>query len=37
MINGKPRLACNTFLRHLPPGPVTIEPLNNFPSSATSW
>jgi len=31
MINGKPRLACNSFLRHLPPGPVTIEPLNNFP------
>ena len=31
MINGKPRLACNTFLRDLPPGPVTIEPLNNFP------
>ena len=31
MINGTPRLACNTFLRNLLPGPVTIEPLNNFP------
>ena len=31
MINGKPQLACNTLLRNLPPGPVTIEPLNNFP------
>jgi fumarate reductase iron-sulfur subunit len=31
MINGKPQLACNTFLRNLLPGPVTIEPLNNFP------
>ena len=27
MINGEPRLACNTFLRDLPPGPVAIEPL----------
>lgn len=31
MINGTPRLACNTFLRDLPPGPVTVEPLRNFP------
>ena len=31
MINGKPQLACSTFLRNLPPGPITIEPLNNFP------
>jgi fumarate reductase iron-sulfur subunit len=31
MINGKPQLACNTFLRNLLPGPVTIEPLKNFP------
>jgi fumarate reductase iron-sulfur subunit len=32
MINGTPKLACNTFLRNLPPGqPVTVEPLNNFP------
>jgi fumarate reductase iron-sulfur subunit len=31
MINGAPKLACSTFVRDLPPGPVTIEPLNNFP------
>jgi fumarate reductase iron-sulfur subunit len=31
MINGEPQLACNTLLRTLAPGPVTIEPLNNFP------
>lgn len=31
MINGEPKLACNTFLRDLAPGPVTVEPLNNFP------
>ena len=31
MINGEPRLACNTFLRNLPPGPVTVEALKNFP------
>jgi len=31
MINGAPKLACSTFLRDLPPGPVTIEPLQNFP------
>jgi fumarate reductase iron-sulfur subunit len=31
MINGEPKLACNTFLRDLPPGPVTVEPLKNFP------
>lgn len=31
IINGRPQLACNTFLRHLPPGPVTVEPLRNFP------
>src|SRR3954465_3506260 len=31
MINGGPKLACNTFLRDLAPGPVTIEPLQNFP------
>ena len=30
MINGTPKLACNTFLRDLEPGPVTIEPLQNF-------
>jgi len=31
MINGTPKLACNTFLRELAPGPVTVEPLANFP------
>ena len=31
MINGTPKLACSTLLRDLPPGPVTVEPLQNFP------
>jgi fumarate reductase iron-sulfur subunit len=31
MINGTPQLACSTFLRDLLPGPVTVEPLQNFP------
>jgi fumarate reductase iron-sulfur subunit len=31
MINGTPRLACNTFLRELAPDTITIEPLENFP------
>ena len=31
MINGEPKLACNTFLRDLAPDAVTIEPLQNFP------
>lgn len=31
MINGRPQLACSTFLRDLAPGPVTVEPLENFP------
>jgi fumarate reductase iron-sulfur subunit len=31
MINGEPKLACSTFLRDLLPGPVTVEPLQNFP------
>jgi fumarate reductase iron-sulfur subunit len=31
MINDEPKLACETFLRDLAPGPVTIEPLRNFP------
>ena len=31
MINGKPRLACETFLRDLPAGPVRIEALAHFP------
>ena len=30
MVNGKPRLACQTFLRDLPPGPVRIEALAHF-------
>jgi fumarate reductase iron-sulfur subunit len=31
MINGTPRLACNTLVRDLPAGTVTVEPLQNFP------
>ena len=31
MVNGKPRLACQTFLRELLPGPVRIEALAHFP------
>ena len=31
MVNGKPRLSCQTFLRDLPPGPVRIEALAHFP------
>lgn len=31
LVNGKPRLTCNTLLREFAPGPVTIEPLTNFP------
>lgn len=31
MIDGKPRLACSTFLRDLAPGPVRVEPLAHFP------
>ena len=31
MIGGKPQLACSTFLRDLAPGPVVVEPLENFP------
>lgn len=31
MINGKPRLSCETFLRELLPGPVRIEALAHFP------
>ncbi len=31
MVNGVPRLTCETFLRDLYPGPVRIEPLNHFP------
>jgi fumarate reductase iron-sulfur subunit len=31
MVNGKPRLSCETFLRELQPGPVRIEPLAHLP------
>jgi fumarate reductase iron-sulfur subunit len=31
MVNGKPRLACSTFLRDLLPGPVRVEALAHFP------
>jgi fumarate reductase iron-sulfur subunit len=31
MIDHRPQLACSTFLRDLGPGPITVEPLENFP------
>jgi len=31
MINGEPKLSCHTFLKEYYPGPVRIEPLENFP------
>jgi len=31
MVNGQPKLSCQTFLRHLLPGPVRIEGLAHFP------
>jgi fumarate reductase iron-sulfur subunit len=31
MINGEPKLSCNTFLRDYYPGKVRVEPLTNFP------
>src|ERR1700693_5799058 len=31
MVNGKPKLSCQTFLLHLLPGPVRIEGLAHFP------
>jgi len=31
MVNGKPQLSCQTFLRDLLPGPVRIEALAHFP------
>ncbi len=31
MVNGKPRLSCQTFLRNLQPGPVLIEALAHLP------
>jgi fumarate reductase iron-sulfur subunit len=30
-VNGKPKLGCSAFLREYLPGPVVVEPLNNFP------
>jgi fumarate reductase iron-sulfur subunit len=31
MVNGKPKLSCQTFLRELAPGPVRVEALSHFP------
>ena len=31
MVNGKPRLSCQTFVRDLLPGPVKVEALAHFP------
>ena len=31
MVNGKPVLTCATFLEKFAPGPIKIEPLENFP------
>src|SRR6266436_1132246 len=31
MVNGEPKLTCATFLKDYAPGPVRVEPLNNFP------
>ena len=31
MVNGVPRLGCETFLRDYYPGPLRVEPLNHFP------
>ena len=30
-VDGNPKLTCETFLSDLAPGPVKVEPLNNFP------
>jgi fumarate reductase iron-sulfur subunit len=30
-VNGTPKLTCSAFLRDYYPGPVVVEPLNNFP------
>jgi fumarate reductase iron-sulfur subunit len=30
-VNGEPKLTCATFLTDYEPGPVRVEPLNNFP------
>ena len=31
MVNGDPKLTCATFLTDYAPGPVRVEPMNNFP------
>jgi fumarate reductase iron-sulfur subunit len=31
MVNGVPKLGCETFLRDYYPGPLRVEPLNHFP------
>jgi fumarate reductase iron-sulfur subunit len=31
MVNGQPTLTCATYLEHLLPGPVRVEPLRGFP------
>jgi fumarate reductase iron-sulfur subunit len=31
MVNGEPKLTCATFLSHYMPGPMRVEPLQNFP------
>jgi fumarate reductase iron-sulfur subunit len=31
MVNGEPKLTCATFLSEYAPGPLRVEPLNNFP------
>jgi fumarate reductase iron-sulfur subunit len=30
-VNGEPKLTCATFLNDYAPGPITVEPLRNFP------
>src|SRR6188474_2295690 len=30
-VDGEPKLTCGTFLSDYAPGPVTVEPLSNFP------
>ena len=30
-VNGEPKLGCSAFLREYAPGPIVVEPLDNFP------
>ena len=30
-VNGQPKLGCSAFLRDYAPGPIVVQPLNNFP------